>query len=78
MNKYEIYVHDENFSLTTEILAGSITRASELAKDAFIARYPNSKREDVVTSLTNNSINAKHIYEILDLIDKGGNINEES
>lgn len=78
MNKYEIYAHDENFSLTIEILAGSITRASELAKDAFIARYPNSKRGNIATSLTNNSINSKHVYEILDLIDKGGNINEES
>lgn len=78
MNKYEIYAHDENFSLTTEILAGSITRASELAKDAFIARYPKSKRENIVTSLTNSSINAKHVYEILDLIKEGGNINEES
>lgn len=78
MNKYEIYSHDENFSLTTEILAGSITRASELAKDAFISKYPTSKRENIVTSLTNNSINAKHIYEILDLIKEGGNINEES
>ena len=78
MNKYEIYAHDENFSLTTEILAGSITRASELAKDAFIARYSNSKRENIVTSLTNNSINSKHVYEILDLIKEGGNINEES
>ena len=78
MNKYEIYAHDENFSLTIEILAGSITRASEIAKDAFIARYPNSKREDVVTSLTNNSINSKHVYEILDLIKEGVNINEES
>ena len=78
MNKYEIYSHDKNFSFTTEILAGSITRASELAKDAFIARYPNSKRENIVTSLTDNSINSKHVYEILDLIDKGGNINEES
>ena len=68
MNKYEIYSHDENFSFTTEILAGSITRACELAKDAFIARYPNSKRENIVTSLTNNSINSKHVYEILDLI----------
>lgn len=68
MNKYEIYAHDENFSLTTEILAGSITRASELAKDAFIVRYPNSKRENIITSLTNSSINAKHVYEILDLI----------
>ena len=72
MNKYEIYAHDENFSLTTEILAGSITRASELAKDAFISKYPNSKRENIVISLTNNSINAKHIYEILDLIKEGG------
>ena len=72
MNKYEIYSHDENFSFTTEILAGSITRASELAKDAFIARYPNSKRENIVTSLTNNSINSKHIYEILDLIKERG------
>lgn len=78
MNKYEIYAHDENFSLTIEILAGSITRASEIAKDAFMARYPNSKREDVVTSLTNNSINSKHVYEILHLINKGGNVNEES
>ena len=77
-NRYEIHAHDKNFSLTIEILAGSITRASEIAKDAFIARYPSSKREDVVTSLTNNSINSKHVYEILDLIDKGGNINEES
>lgn len=72
MNKYEIYAHDENFSLTTEILAGSITRASELAKDAFISKYPNSKRENIVTSLTNNSINSKHIYEILDLIKERG------
>lgn len=72
MNKYEIYAHDENFSLTTEILAGSITRASELAKDAFISKYPNSKRENIVTSLTNNSINSKHIYEILDLIKEIG------
>ena len=78
MNKYEIYAYDENFSLTTEILAGSITRASELAKDAFISKYPNSKRENIVTSLTNNSINSKHIYEILDLIKERGNINEES
>ena len=78
MNKYEIYAHDENFSLTIEILAGSIIRASEIAKDAFIARYPNSKRENIVTSLTDNSINSKHIYEILDLINEGGNINEES
>ena len=72
MNKYEIYSHDENFSFTTEILAGSITRAAELAKDAFIARYPNSKRENIVTSLTDNSINSKHIYEILDLIEERG------
>ena len=72
MNKYEIYAHDENFSLTTEILAGSITRASELAKDAFISKYSTSKRENIVTSLTNSSINAKHVYEILDLIKEGG------
>ena len=72
MNKYELYAHDENFSLTTEILAGSITRASELAKDAFISKYPNSKRENIVTSLTDNSINSKHIYEILDLIKERG------
>ena len=78
MNKYEIYAHDENFALTTEILAGSIIRASELSKDAFIARYPSSKRENIVTSLTNNSINSKHVCEILDLIKEGGNINEES
>ena len=47
MNKYEIYARDENFSLTIKILAGSIIRASEIAKDAFIARYPNSKRENI-------------------------------
>ena len=34
MNKYEIHAHDKNFSLTIEILADSITRASEIAKDA--------------------------------------------
>ena len=56
MNKYEIYSHDENFSLTTEILAGSITRASELAKDAFISKYSNSKRENIVTSLSEGCI----------------------
>ena len=71
MSKYEIYARDENFALTTEILASSIIRASEIAKDAFIARYPNSKRENIVTSLTNNSINSKHVYEILDLIADG-------